>query len=318
MRRVPRVSRIEYIFTFLKGVNKKLTTQKLAQKLGECKLHFEERKYKALGRRRPKITVASSLVQECIALANKLGLAEVDKGFLSLTSTGLQLLRLPLEEGKDTIASLYVNSIDIVKEIMIKMNMQKGKEFLFPDYRHGKFKKFSQYVSRYNIDIDVLSFVALRDILWQLGYVNWYQFRKDKDYWFKVYLTARITKNRLHSYTLTFVYNTTTFYVRRNKTTMEDFTKTLWVEYMRYSNDVHFIPIFYSDIRNAVCYKLKISDATFDNLLKELLTQKEPTFRVMWSSAAVPHERDTLSLLKNLPPLSPEGQYMTYLLIGKE
>jgi hypothetical protein len=319
MERIPRVSRVEYLFTFLEGISKKLSTEELSTTLGKCKLSFEEKKYEALGRGRPlakKFAVAKSLVNECMSLAKRLRL--LDSEGKSLTPKGVQLLRLPPNKKRDMLAQLYINSFEIVKAILVKMNFEKNKEFSLPDYRRGKFKEFNNFISNYGLTIDVLSFIAVRDILWQLGCVNWYQYRKNGEHWFKVYLTAQLAEKKIPIYMLTFTLNSKTFYVKKNEIDLKSFLDILWMEYMKQTKDVQYIPVLYSEMRNKVCYELRISDETFDNMITKILTEDKTNLRIIWSSGAVPYERDTLSLLKNLPALSPEGQYMTYLLIGRD
>jgi|GEM_PF-2961724 hypothetical protein len=330
MERIPRVSRVEYLFAFLEGLNRKLSMEELAEVLGKCKLSFEEKKYKALGRGRPfisrtkfaespaiKTVIAKSLVNECACLAKKLGLINAERN--SLTDRGVHLIHFPEEKRLDKFAQLYVSAFKITKQILVKLNLEKNKEFLLPDYRHRKFKEFTNFISdHYGITVDVLSFIAIRDILWQLGYVNWYQYKMNGEPWFKVYLTSRLSEEKMPAYTLTFTFNSKIFYVKKNGTTMDNFLNALWTEYMERTNDVQYIPVLYSELRNSVCYRLRISDEIFDEFVRKILAEDKTTFRLIWSSGAVPYERDTLSLLKNLPALSQEGQYMTYLLIGRK
>jgi len=318
--RVPRVTRLEYLIDLLKGVEKGYDRQRLEQVLSERKTWFEAQKYQALGRGRPFMKAlrgARNLLADSIKMATQMGYAEYNS-VLRLTEEGQRFLFSDGEEQNNSFASKFLNIYYVASELLVVLLRQPDEELEVPDTSHLEdTSAFQETLTQHRIKTDVFTFKTIRDILSQLGIVNWFKLRRDGFPYMKVYPTSFITDNRAKPGTISFTYLDTNYCIEKRRADQESLTKAIWTEYMAVTKDIPLRPAFYSNLRERVCYKLRISDKEFDSSIRMLMNISNAPFRVIWSSGTLPYSRDSAGLIKSLPPKSEQGQYMIYLKIAK-
>lgn len=326
LARIPRISRMEYVIDFLTAIKEGLDTKSAEEKLARRKQSFESEKYKALGRGAPfsekqkkRLMIASSLLAECKKLSSTLGLVTHGEQ-TKLTTAGEKLIALPSSWQKIFFAKLLLDCYQDFRNFLMALRESPTKQVSLPDVRHSQeHKRFRELARRYSLDVDVLSFVSIRDLLWQMGYVNWFPEKKEKEIWSTVYLTSVMEPSASDDKDLvTFVHDGQRYLVRQADVGDTEFSRVLWEEYLKKTKDVQLRPIFYSELRTAVCARLFISDYIFDQHIRKLMMSEESDLKVIWSSGTLPYSRDSASLFKNLPPKATNGQYMIYLKIGRK
>ncbi len=327
MARVPRIARLEFITDFLEGLNEGLDDEKLEQKLASRKFEFEREKYRALGRGAPfsekqkkVLSVGRFKLSDCEKMCSILGLI-YSNGRFKLSDMGNRILRLKSREQRDEFGSLFLNNFLEFANFLLQLNISSGKELSLPDIRHSSSKQlFGELAKSFGIDLDAISFNHMRDLLSQIGYINWYPEKSENEVWSKTYLTCQVhlleKGHRGTDKLPTFVYNSNHYSVELNDCSAEVFSITAWEEYMQAAKDVQWKPVFYADLRARTCERLRICDEIFDSHLFELL--RDPSkFKTVWSGGTIPRSVDSASLLKNLPPHATEDDYMVYLMIGR-
>ncbi len=97
---------------------------------------------------------------------------------------------------------------------------------------------------------------------------------------------------------------------------IDQFEEYLWKTYLDLVKNRPLFPVVYPVLRNEVCYRLRITDETFDQFLKELI--KAPKrIRVYPSAGILDYSGDLAHLHKHLPPPNEAGQFMTFLKITR-
>ncbi len=333
MVRFPRTSRFEYVFDFLEALNEGANQEQIEDRLGKRRIAFQSEKYAALGRGAPfsekqkrRLLDAKEIFNECRKLSYRLGFT--DRLGTTLTASGKHLVRLPQEAKVPLLMQTVFESYPIFGTFLLTLKGAPSNEIQLPDVRHTpERRRFRELARRNGLNIDMLTFAVMRDLLWQAGYVNWYIEKRAVDRednksisdgsWYRVYLTASVTTSRAgeDGCPVSFLDdNQTRCCVRVNEVDEGLFNGILWQEYLRRTNDVPLRPVFYAELRTAICTRLRISDRVFDEQIGRLLRTGTP-FNVVWSSGTLPYSKEVASLLKNLPPKSADGQYMVYLKI---
>ncbi len=329
MVRVPRVSRLEYIIDYLSALEEGLGRSQTEQRLAQRKMSFESEKYRALGKGAPfserqknKLMKAAFILDEVTMLCRTLQL--LDKKGSSVSESGRSLILLQPARQKVFFGRLLFKSYPIFGDFLLALKNSLTEELSLPDVRHNRrHQQFREMAKTYGLNIEILTFVTIRDLLWQLGLVNWLAERKSNEIWFTVYLTAGILSSRdgssveISSSKLAFESGNEEFLAESREVQEEVFNRVVWEEYMKSTNAVQLRPVFYSDLRSATCRRLRISDFAFDSHISDLLDRGNP-FNIVWSSGTIPYSKESARLLKTLPPRSPDGQYIVYLKIGKK
>ena len=90
--------------------------------------------------------------------------------------------------------------------------------------------------------------------------------------------------------------------------------EVLWNEYLKLSDYKSGYPVYYSQLRDNVCQELRISDKTFDNLIRRMIN-KPDEFEVKLHAGGgpLPPRRDLSSMLKALPPKTGSDEYITFI-----
>jgi hypothetical protein len=77
-------------------------------------------------------------------------------------------------------------------------------------------------------------------------------------------------------------------------------------------------PVYYSELRDNVCERLRISDSLFDNIIKRMINKPfEYRVRVYPGGGPMPLRRGLSSMLKALPPKTGSDEYITFLKASK-
>jgi hypothetical protein len=334
MVRFPRTSRFEYVFDFLEGLDEGASQEQIEDRLGKRRMAFQSEKYAALGRGAPfsekqkrRLLDAKETFNECAKLSYRLGFT--DRLGTTLTEPGERLVRLPREERVPLLMQTLFESYPIFKTFLLALKGAPSNEIQLPDTRHtpdsGSWPRFRELARKSGLDVDMLTFAVMRDLLWQAGYVNWYTEKRpvngkssSSELWYRVYLTATLTTSGGgEGCPVSFQDDRGRYFVGVRDVDGDLFNGTLWQEYLRRTNDVPLRPVFYAELRTATCSRLHISDRVFDEQIGRLLRTGTP-FNVVWSSGTLPYSKEAASLLKNLPPKSADGQYMVYLKIGRK
>jgi hypothetical protein len=334
MVRVPRVSRLEYVVDFLDALDKGLSREQVEEKVAARKQEFEVEKYRALAkgapfseRQKQRLMNAGFIIEELELLCRALGL--VNRAATAVEEPGRALLALAPERRKTYFGRLLFEAYPVFGAFLLALKDSPDQKLSFPDVRHSaEHAKFRQVARAYGLDMEVLTFTTIRDLLALLDLVNWGIERRaeagSRETWFAVYLASEISevartaeRTETASGPLTILgRDGRTYSVSRREVEEAPFNKVMWEEYLRRTNWVQLRPVFYSDLRAATCERLRTSDSVFDEHISRLLERGAP-FSILWSGGTIPFSKESGRLLKNLPPRSPEGQYMVYLKIGR-
>lgn len=325
MRRIPRIARLEFVLDFLEGVRQNLDLPELERKLGNRKLFFESEKYKALGRGSPfgekrkiRLMKARSTLDDCIRMCRMLRLLEPHEK-LALTADGVKLATLTVSEQIHPLGQLMLDNYPSFKTFLMRLRDLPRGEVSLPDIRHSKRPGlYTELAKNSRIELDGLDFLRVRDILSQLGLTNWYREKREGETWSTVFLTSAISsKTGVGNSVFRLANDGAPILAEINTPSKESFFQAFWDEYMKKTNYVQWRPIFYSDLRTCTCTRLRLCDAVFDKFVSRMMEGND-TIQVIWSSGTFPRINDTSSLLKNLPPMEENGNYMVYLKLGRK
>jgi hypothetical protein len=264
-----------------------------------------------------RLKEAKHLLNECIKLGTQIDYLKVNEERI-LTSNGQSFLSLQAQQRRSHFAKHFLSTYPSAPQLIFALQARPKGEIDLPDVRRSKQANyFSGITHRLGINAGIVSFYIVRNILEQLGLVNWFPFRiEERPYW-RIYLTSIVSETQSDEDITSFTYLNKTFFVKMESIDDNNFSEILWKKYMETTNYVPLRPVFYSNLRTKVCYELKISDFEFDKSIKGIMNLKDTSLRVVWSSGTLPYDRDSANLLKNLPPKSEEGQYFIYLKIDK-
>jgi len=317
--RIPRVRRVEYLLDFLKVVEQGYNRKLVEQKLGERKKIFEIEKNRALGRGRPfmdKLMRTQSLREDCRILSTRLGFARSkDKLRLGITENGKVFLNQNSAERRKLLAQGLLKTFTAFSHILLTIAHAPKVEVDLPMKKDNRF--FSQKAADYGFEVGQTDFEVICDLASQLEITNWFPYNTDFGRYKRVYLVSAIYENAENvseneKSVLNFNldgrdYSIGATHVRKNR-----FKKTLWAEYLKATKYIPKRPVFYSQLRADVCYKLRISDRVFDEYVEEMMISDE-TYRLVGSGGSLPYRRDMASLLKSLPLKTRKGEYIVYL-----
>lgn len=324
--RMPRVSRVEYLLDFLKVVEQGYDRKLAEQKLAERKRIFEAEKSRALGRGRPfmeKLRRTRSLREDCQTLSTRLGFVRVeDKLNVELTESGETFLNVDEVEKRKVLAQGLLNTHTAFSHVLLTVASLPGAEVALPMERDNR--SFVQKAVPYGIEVSQTDFDIVCELASQLELVNWFPFNTNLGRYKRVYLTSVIyenvkTINAEKESLLHFTYDGKSFWITPTPTRVrkDKFKEILWEEYLRATKYVPRRPVFYSQLRSYVCYRLKISDRVFDMYAQEIMGSDE-TYRLVGSGGSLPYSRDMASLLKSLPIKTERGEYIVYLKMDKK
>jgi hypothetical protein len=98
----------------------------------------------------------------------------------------------------------------------------------------------------------------------------------------------------------------------------ESFEEVFWEEYLKMTDYKSQYPVYYSELRDNVCERLRISDSLFDDIIKRMINKPfEYRIRVYPGGGPMPLRRGLSSMLKALPPKTGSDEYITFLKASK-
>ena len=301
----PVVRRLEYINDYLIGVKQGLDEDELMVQLAETKKRLEREKSLAVGRGNPYrkgIARTSSLTYDCRRVTESMRLLENDR----LTSRGEEYLKSSDEDRRQIICEAY-SSVYPHFGVLVSTLQQYGTLVL----SMRNIPPFRPMAEKYGLDVHQVAFDTVRDLATDVGLVNWYTMDKAENRRQHVYLVC----SQGSSDSEYIVYHEgRQLQLKPNTVSLDEFRESLWENYIDLVNGVSGFPVFYSEIRDHVCYDLKISDILF-NKYTETLMEDDDKYNVIWSQGILPRKQDSASMLKSLPPKNVDGNYIIYLKI---
>lgn len=326
MARIPRIARLEFIIDYLEGLSRGLDIHALEQMLADRKFQFEKEKYRALGRGAPfsekqkkVLSVGSFKLSDCEKMCSTLGLV-TQNGSIRLSETGRAILSDKEADQKIALGMLYLSRYPEFSNLLMRLKESPFSELQLLDSRHASDKLlFREKARSFGIDVDAISFNHMRDLMSQIGFINWFPEKNGADIFSRLYLTCLLEpisgspENRNGN---ALSYGSKLYSIRLNDCTPEEFAIKGWTEYMELTNDVQWKPVFYADLKTKTCYRLRIPDKVFDRRIQELINHPSD-FKTVWSAGTVPRSVYSASLLKNIPPKATDEDYMVYIMMGK-
>jgi hypothetical protein len=321
--RVPRVFHLQYLTDFLSSINSGLEGAKLESKIAERKQFFENEKYKILGRGHPlmkNLSTARNLLHECFTIAYDLDFLNESNGH-TLTADGKLYLSLEGIRRLDFFANRFLATYKAARNVLLVLSSQPNHEILIPTQHVRSIgDRFEEVGRSLGILTDVVSFIAVRDLLSQAALINWQPVPGSLPPKWLVYDCCSLSKKSNDSEknnVISFVDEGETYFLARNACTYDDFRRVLWHEYLERTRHIPMRPVFYSELRAAVCRRLRLSDHAFDEFAKHLLEGNDDKYNVFSATGSLPYTRDFASLLKSLPPKSSDGRHIVYLKIER-
>ncbi|MFH1180773.1 MAG: hypothetical protein V1710_10460 [Candidatus Bathyarchaeota archaeon] len=301
----PVVRRLEYINDYLTGVKQGLDEDELQVQLAETKKRLEREKSLAVGRGNPYrkgITRTSSLTNYCRRVTESMRLIEND----TLTVLGERYLIASEMERRQIICKAYSDAYPHFG--VLASTLQRYGTLVLPMRNTPPFRPMAE---KYGLDVHQVTFDTVRDLATDVGLVNWSTVGKATDRRQHVYLVCGLASSD-SQYTV--YHEGRPLHLTPNTVTLDEFRECLWENYIDLVNGVTGFPVFYSEIRDHVCYELKISDPLF-NQYTESLIEDDDKYNVIWSQGILPRKQDSASMLKSLPPKNIDGNYIIYLKI---
>jgi hypothetical protein len=310
---------VEYLEEFMLGVNEGGGLQRAQERLVAKKKLFELEKSRAVGRGRPfmrKLEEAKRLTELCNTMTRQLGLVG-GNGHLALSSAG----RDYLESNNDTRSRLLIQGMLRTyvrfRRLVWALTVLKGHEIEVPMTEDTT--EFVRILNRSGLpDLSRIYFETVVTLATQLGLTNWHQKEEGPRSWV-VYLTSSVlilADANKNGEGFAVDLGGERWRITFNSVPVEKFQDQLWKDYLRLTRYVARKPILYSDLRSRVCYSLRISDISFDNMAKQVM-QADSKFLLVGAGGTLSFRRDSASLRKSLPPKTDRGEYTVYLKMDK-
>jgi len=120
-----------------------------------------------------------------------------------------------------------------------------------------------------------------------------------------------------HNY-LDIVLKDDVIFLKSIEPTQDEVEDSLWREYLRMTDYRAMRPAFYSELRELVCEKVRISNRRFDDYLKPMISQPSKyETKVYAGGGALPYSPGVV-MRKYLPPKTGTDEYITYIKLDRE
>jgi len=323
--RLPRIRRWEYVQCVLAAAREGGDESDLATRLSERKVEFERQKSVAMGRgalRKKGLSRAGELVRDSVLLAGVLGLIR-DEEPLRLTEVGERLLTLETTSAEFVrlVLPRLVAEYGPIVALLDTLEAISGKELTVPEIR--EIKAFEARARVQGLGIGQTDFMIARDLLGQLGVVNWFLYDEASGRFCRVYLASDFLHaaptDEKSEPAIELEKMGRRVWVRRHTISLNEFLEVLWDKYVDLTQGVPLRPVFYSHLRDAVCYEKRLGDQVFDTQMTELLDRQEVGgFMVFGSGGTLPRSTHSSSVLKSLPLKFSDGRYIVYIKMETE
>jgi hypothetical protein len=347
---VPRLHHLEYLDALLYSYqddtfDEARSKQAVQQKIQE----FEQNKARALRQQRPRIVEGVSTFQECLELAQQLGL--IDR-FKRLKPSAHSVLDSTLRRSflLERIWQTYPRFSQIV------LTARDAGQLDVPFYNWDEQRKRGSEF--YGLNMDRKNFEILRDFAVQLKLLNWYPNENGRQLVYPTACVATQTEfttiigdtvtqetyaqncrhtialelgileayegryRALHHFSLAhpdYLILNPDFervFIKDHTISPADFEQTLWREYLHLSDMVPMAPVLYPKLRNQVCAELCITDQAFDHQLKVFIREPQ-RLNIHPSDGTLNYAANLAHLSKLLPPQTSEGNFIVYLKIER-
>jgi hypothetical protein len=347
---VPRVNRLEYLDALLQNYHDDFLDEAKARQAVQQKIQeFEQIKARALRQHRLRLREGASTYQECVELAQQMGI--IDR-FKQLKSSGHSMLDPTRRRSflLERIWQTYPRFSQIV------LTARDHGELDVPFHNWDKQRKLGN--EYYGLNMDRNSFEILRDFAFQLGLLNWYPTANGRQLVYPIACvvkqseffamighrvvqetyaqickhatalelgilrveedTYHVTKNDilLNPEYLILHPDLEIVFVKDHKVPISNFEQAVWTNYLHLADMVPMSPVLYPSLRNLVCGQLRIGDEIFDHLLKILIRQPQ-RLNIHPSDGTLNYAANLGHISKLLPPQTSEGNFIVYLKIER-
>lgn len=363
-KRVPPVFSWVYFRVFLNAIDKEgYNRQAIRKAIFDERVKFEREKFKATGRGyRLKTVKSERLVRNCYSLSRQIGLLQRTDNHVLLSEESKQFLSNDFThpKAKSLLLGKLLKTYIPFNEVLFCIRNQAKGEFLLPLGKETS--PFKSLAEGYRLKVDKIQFQVVRDLLTQLGVLNWRE-KKDGARMQKVYLIVVLLKLsevmdldsqasklidienlqidqfvrevteegrfslekmpsidilkkaekkgyiviKLHE-------NADYLFIKDVDVSTVDFEEVLWKEYLKMSDYKSSYPVYYSELRDNVCERLRTSDKAFDSFVKRMINKPhEFTVKLHPGGGPMPPRRGLSSMLKALPPKTGSDEYITFL-----
>jgi hypothetical protein len=318
------------------------------------RVRLEKEKFKAIGRgHRLRKTKSEALAKNCYQLSMQIGFLKRLNDDIVLTEDARAFIsdHASSETRKMMLARL-LETYDPFNLILACLREQSAREILMPLSKDAKSRDlYKSTASQYGLSLNQVQFEVVRDLFTQLGIFNWRE-KMNVNRMQLLYLISRIFKlsevtNRdektneqflkeifgqtdtplkmtaaeiadkaeKQGYTAIKMENSgEIFFVMGTTVDNSVFEEVLWKEYLKMSDYKSRYPVYYSELRDNVCEKLRISDVTFDDRIKRMINKPhEYTVKLYPAGGPMPPRRGLSSMLKVLPPRTGSDEYITFI-----
>ena len=311
---IPVVRRLDYLDSYLQSIHDRLSQEELEVALADIKRGFEREKIMAVGRGNPYrkgIEKTSRLASYCKAFSKKLFFIVSVFSELRLTERGIKYIQSKEDVRKRMLCEFFSMAYPHLGVLVSVLMNQATRTVTLPLQNKPPFRPLAM---QFGLDIGQVAFDTLRDLATGIGVVNWYYSGVKLDRRQHVYLTCHISESEESGYRV--MYQGEWIDAVPNDVDESEFKKVLYGSYLDLTEGVPGSPVFYSALREIVCYELRINDRLFDSKVLGLV-ERDSELVVVWSEGVLPYLQDSAGMLKSLPPKTDYGNYIVYLKIKK-
>lgn len=317
-KRIPRVRRWEYLKSVLVSAKNKEDKRELELRLIENKREFERMKSLAIGSgslSKKGLKTAKELLRDSRLMTVHLGWLQ-DQEKMELTKIGEKIISINIltKEFLNLVFPRLLLEYKPIQELLFVLKESSNLEIRLPQRRD--IINFSLYSDAQNLDIGQTDFMISRDLLGQLGVVNWFLYDKGQDRFCCTYLSSMILQNRKTETEtdIDIVIKDELQSPKLNEIKLSGFLPILWLEYINLAKGIPLKPVYYSHLRDLVCYKARVSDMVFDKHMSSLIqNQGTEQYLIFGSGGTLPYSHYRSSALKSLPMKSSTGRYIIYI-----
>ena len=303
----PVVRRIEYINSYLRGLKKGYDQEELRKTLAETKKQLETKKALAVGRGNPfrkDLKKTKHLTYECNRITKAMKLITKDPP--TITPLGEKYLDLDTEKQKPIICEQHSKAYP---HLGVLVTILENHGTLTLPMRNKP--PFRPEAKKYGIDTHQVAFDTFKDLATDIGLVNWYTTGEADERRQHVYLTCH-RENDDPRYIV--FHDREVIPLSVNSASHDKFRATFWDNYIDLVNGIPGAPVYISDLRELVCSELALTDDVFNNQTLTLM-EYDDKFSITGSQGILPQSHASAGMLKSLPPLNVDGNYIIYVRI---
>lgn len=213
--------------------------------------------------------------------------------------------------GKDMHEYIIKNIIDSKYRAYgcLLQHLYHNNEILLRKDKLKRNKETALYLKDLNINTDVASFYTMRDLLYELGIINWLILKEGN-----MILFPTSTNKKPNDYLWQDKITLNNYDLYYNKLISEkEFESTLVKAYLKNANNKFNVEGDLIAIRDDVCYEFRISDVTFKNQLLNYYNLSDKNYQIRLNFGYMEHKKQNYNLkMLNLPQIT-NNQLALYL-----